>query len=80
MARAPDRPSIMDSPSAQRAVIGAGALLATVGAAFFFAQRNKSDPNEKLVSDAPKWTLRWACRDQLSWLWSARSPTMKPIP
>ena len=58
MARAPERPSIMDSPSAQRAVVGAGALLATVGAAFFFAKRNKHDPSERLISDAPKWTLR----------------------
>ena len=58
MAKAPERPSIMDSHSAQRAVIGAGALLATVGAAFFFASRSKSDPGDRLVSDAPKWTLR----------------------
>ena len=58
MARAPERPSIMDSPSAQRAVIGAGALLATVGAAFFFAKRPRNDPSERLISDAPKWTLR----------------------
>lgn len=57
MAREPERPSIMDSPAAQRAVLGAGALLATVGAAFFFAKR-KSDPGDRLVSDAPKWTLR----------------------
>ena len=58
MAREPERPSIMDSPSAQRAVIGAGALLATVGAAFFFSRRNSSDPSDRLISDAPKWTLR----------------------
>ncbi|MDQ3074438.1 MAG: SRPBCC family protein [Pseudomonadota bacterium] len=58
MARAPERPSIMDSPSAQRAVIGAGALLATVGAAFFFVKRGKGDPDAPLISDAPKWTLR----------------------
>jgi len=48
----------MDSPSAQRAVIGASALLATVGAALFFAKRDKGDSRGPLVSDAPKWTLR----------------------
>ncbi len=58
MAQAPERPSIMDSLSAQRAVLGASALLATVGAALFFATRSKSDPSDRLVSDAPKWTLR----------------------
>ena len=58
MARAPERPSIMDSPSAQRAVIGAGALLATIGATFFFAKKSKDPSKGPLVSDAPKWTLR----------------------
>ena len=58
MAREPERPSIMDSPSAQRAVIGAGALLATVGAALFFTRRSRDDSSAPLVSDAPKWTLR----------------------
>ena len=58
MARAPERPSIMDSPSAQRAVIGVGALLVTAGAALFFAKRGNGDSSEPLVSDAPKWTLR----------------------
>lgn len=58
MAREPERPSIMDSPSAQRAVIGAGALLATVGAALFFSRRSANDPDDRLISDAPKWTLR----------------------
>ncbi len=58
MARSPERPSIMDSPSAQRAVIGAGALLATVGAALFFTKRSRTDSSEPLISDAPKWTLR----------------------
>ena len=52
-----ERPSIMDSPSAQRALLGAGALLAT-GAALFFATRGRNDPGDRLVSDAPKWTLR----------------------
>ena len=58
MAQAPERPSIMDSPSAQRAVLGAGALLATMGAALFFANRGKTASRDPLVSDAPKWTLR----------------------
>lgn len=58
MPRAPERPSIMDSPSAQRAVIGAGALLATVGAALFFTKRSQGQRGGRLVSDAPKWTLR----------------------
>ncbi len=58
MARAPERPSIMNSPSAQRAVIGAGALLATVGAALFFSRKGRSHSGEPLISDAPKWTLR----------------------
>ncbi len=59
MARASDRSSSTDQPSTQRAVIGAGALLATVGAALFFAKRMKDDKmSNALVSDAPPWTLR----------------------
>jgi len=59
MARAPERPSIMDAPSAQRLALGAGALIATVGAALFFARRTKADGmDDALVSDAPPWTLR----------------------
>ncbi len=59
MARAPERPSIMDAPSAQRLAIGAGALIATVGAALFLAKRSKTDGrDDALVSDAPPWTLR----------------------
>ncbi len=59
MARAPKRPSIMDAPSAQRLALGAGALIATVGAALFFARRIKADGmDDALVSDAPPWTLR----------------------
>ena len=55
-----DRPSIMDSPGAQRAVIGAGALIATVGAAVLVAKKVRGDKGsgDALVSDAPKWTLR----------------------
>ncbi len=59
MARAPERPSIMDSPSAQRLALGAGALIATVGAALFVVKRSKADEQDHaLVSDAPPWTLR----------------------
>ncbi len=58
MDRAPERPSIVDSPSAQRAAIGAGALIATVGAALFFARKSKQKTSGHLISDAPKWTLR----------------------
>lgn len=59
MARAPERPSIMDAPSTQRLALGAGALIATVGAALFFAKRSKADEQDHaLVSDAPPWTLR----------------------
>lgn len=60
MARAPERPSILDTPSAQRLALGAGALIATVGAALFVAKRSKADEqdHDALVSDAPKWTLR----------------------
>ena len=58
MARAPEKPSIMDSPSAQRLALGVGAVAATVGAALFFAKRGASDAKTPLVSDAPKWTLR----------------------
>ena len=59
MARAPERPSIMDSPSAQRVALGAGALIATVGAALFVAKRSKADEQDHaVVSDAPPWTLR----------------------
>ena len=53
-----DRPSIIDSPSAQRAVLGAGALLATLGAAAYLARRQKGHSDDALVSDAPPWTLR----------------------
>jgi uncharacterized membrane protein len=49
----------MDSPSAQRVALGAGALIATVGAALFFAKKSKGDGmGNALVSDAPPWTLR----------------------
>ena len=62
MARAPQKPSIMDSPAAQRLAIGVGAAAATLGAAIFFAKRGGkpggSDASKALVSDAPKWTLR----------------------
>ncbi len=59
MARAPERPSIMDAPSAKRLALGAGALIATVGAALFVAKRSKADEQDHaLVSDAPPWTLR----------------------
>lgn len=51
----PSRPSIMDSPATQRAVLGAGALIAA-GAAFFFARRKVSDMEDALISDAPPWT------------------------
>ena len=52
----PPRPSIMDSPSAQRAVLGAGAVLAAAGAAIFFARRKPDDRTDAYVSDAPPWT------------------------
>ena len=54
MARPPERPSIMDSPAMQRAVFGAGALLAAVGAALFLVKRKKSEASEPKVSDGPK--------------------------
>ena len=57
MPRAPNRPSIMDSPSAQRAALGAGAVIAAVGAALFFARKSKADDlSDAMVSDAPPWT------------------------
>ena len=54
-----DRTSPMDSPN-KRAVIGAGALIATVGAAVLVAKRARGEKgSDALVStDAPKWTLR----------------------
>ena len=58
MPKADDRPSIMDSPSAQRVALGAGALIAA-GAALFFARRTRSDEaTDAMVSDAPPWTYR----------------------
>ena len=54
----PSRPSIMDSPSAQRAVLGAGAVLAAAGAAIFFARCRPDDRTDALVSDAPPWTFK----------------------
>ena len=57
MPRAPNRPSIMDSPSAQRAALGVGAVVAAVGAALFFARKKKADDmDDAMVSDAPPWT------------------------
>lgn len=59
MARKDDRPPTIDRANAQRAAIGAGALIAAVGAAAFVATRSKSGKgSEGLISDAPKWTLR----------------------
>lgn len=59
MASKDDRSSIIGSPTARNAAIGAGALIATVGAAVFVAKRAKGDKgDDALISDAPKWTLR----------------------
>jgi uncharacterized membrane protein len=56
MASKDDRSSIIDSPAARKAAIGAGALVATVGAAMLIAKRAKGE--DALISDAPSWTLR----------------------
>lgn len=59
MPNAPSRPSIIDSPNAQRAALGVGAVAAAVGAAVFIAKRTKAqEMTDALVSDAPPWTLR----------------------
>jgi uncharacterized membrane protein len=59
MASKDDRTPIINSPTARNAAIGAGALIATVGAAVFVAKRAKGDQgDDALISDAPKWTLR----------------------
>jgi uncharacterized membrane protein len=59
MAGKDDRSSIIGSPAARNAAIGAGALIATVGAAVIVAKRAKGDKgSDALISDAPKWTLR----------------------
>ena len=52
-----DGPSSKETTNAQRAAIGAGALIATVGAAVLVARKVKGG-KDALVSDAPKWTLR----------------------
>ncbi len=57
MPKTPQRPSIMDSPSAQRVALGAGALIAAAGAALFFARKGQDDDRDgAYVSDAPPWT------------------------
>ena len=54
-----NRPSIMDSPSAQRAALGVGAIFAAVGAALFFSRRTSdTDASDAIISDAPPWTHR----------------------
>ena len=59
MPRQSQRPSIMDSPSAQRAALGVGAVVAAVGAALFFARRKKAHKmSDAMVSDAPPWTYQ----------------------
>jgi uncharacterized membrane protein len=58
MAGKDDRPSILESASAQRVAIGAGAVIAAVGAAAFVASRKRGETSDALISDAPKWTLR----------------------
>ena len=57
MPRETQRPSIMDSPSAQRAAVGVGVVIAAVGAALFFARKPKAgETSDAMVSDAPPWT------------------------
>jgi len=47
----------MDSPSAQRAALGVGAIVAAVGAALFYSRRKGAhDASDAMVSDAPPWT------------------------
>ena len=59
MARKDDRSSGIGFPTTRNAVVGAGALIATLGAAAFVAKRAKGDKRgDALISDAPKWTLR----------------------
>jgi hypothetical protein len=64
MPSASDRPSIMDSPSAQRAALAVGAVFAA-GAALFFARRARPDQEatDAYVSDAPPWTTRTSPRE-----------------
>ncbi len=57
MPRETERPSIMDSPSAQRAAVGVGVVIAAVGAALFLGRKAKAgESSEAMVSDAPSWT------------------------
>ncbi|MDQ3144713.1 MAG: SRPBCC family protein [Pseudomonadota bacterium] len=58
MPRAPNRSPDTDSSSTQRAILGAGALLAAAGAALFFGRRTNDDSTDGMVSDAPPWTYK----------------------
>ena len=59
MPKSSDRPSIMDSPSAQRAALGVGVIVAAVGAALFFSRRtDDEEASDAIISDAPPWTHR----------------------
>lgn len=59
MPSAPNRPPIMDRPSAQATALGVGAVIAVAGAAFLFTRSNRgSDMSDAFVSDAPPWTHR----------------------
>ncbi|MDQ3077380.1 MAG: SRPBCC family protein [Pseudomonadota bacterium] len=55
MPRVPNRSPTTDAPSTQRAILGAGALIAAAGAALFFARKGQAD-EDAYVSDAPPWT------------------------
>ena len=59
MPSAPNRPPIMDRPSAQATALGVGAVIAVAGAAFLFTRSNRgSDASDAFISDAPPWTHR----------------------
>ncbi|HXG99053.1 MAG TPA: hypothetical protein VNI79_01410 [Sphingomicrobium sp.] len=47
------RPSIMDSPSARRAALAVGTLIAAVGAGLFLTKRKAGERDDPIISDAP---------------------------
>ena len=56
MPNTPDRDSNSESSTAQRVLLGAGAVAAAAGAAFLLSRRRET--SDAMVSDAPPWTYR----------------------
>ena len=58
MPSANDRDSNSESSTVQRVLLGAGAVAAAAGAAFFLSRKKADEMSDAMVSDAPPWTYR----------------------